>query len=85
MGKFYFQAVTRDGKTVSGSVIADIETEARTKLAQNGLAILSVSDKTPTKDKNSDITLFYFKAINQEQKKVHGTIEALDRYDAYKN
>jgi len=84
MGKFYFQAVTKNGKTVSGSVISDTESEARTKLAQNGLAILSITKGVPQKDKNSDVTLFYFKAINQEQKKVHGTIEAVDRYDAYR-
>ncbi len=83
MKKFYFQAVTRNGKTISGSVVADSEPEARTKLAQNGLAILSITNKTLTKDKATNVNLYYFKAINQEQKKVHGTIEASSDYDAY--
>ncbi len=83
MRKYYFQAVTPEGKQISGYVSAASLDAARDKLKAGGLSILTLEEP---KDEQmaSGLKVFDFEAMNQMHKKIRGTIEAEDRYGAYK-
>ncbi len=81
--KFLFEAVTKEGKNMSGSIQAESEAAAREKLTKSGLAVLTIAPFKAQK-KVAGMKIFTFEAINPSKKHVKGTIEALDEYAAYK-
>lgn len=84
MQKYYFQAVTAEGKEISGYVSAtDIES-ARTHLKDGGLSILTLDERNVKKSGIEGMVVFDFEAINKEHVAVKGTIEAKEAYEAYK-
>ncbi len=86
MRKYFFQAVTQEGKQISGFVSAPSLDEARDKLKAGGLSILTLEE--PKEDLTGKLVAglksFEFEATNSARKKIRGTIEAEDRYAAYK-
>ncbi len=83
--KFYFQAVNRDNRRVSGSVFAKEEMEAREKLRKQGLAIFSIEPFDEQKAKTPEgLNRFAFEGTNSDGKHIRGKIEAINPYEAYK-
>lgn len=83
MQKFYFQAVTSEGKQISGYVSAETKIAAHEKLKDSSMSVLTL-DERKASEKKSNIDIFDFEGINESSKKVRGTIEAKDSYSAYK-
>ncbi len=81
--KFRFEAVTKEGKNMAGSIQANSKDEAREKLTKSGLAILALEDYK-MRVKQAGMQVFNFEAINSEKKHIKGTIEAMEEYAAYK-
>lgn len=86
MRKYFFQAVTKEGKQISGFVSSPSLDEAREKLKAGGLSILTLEE--PKEDNTGKLVVglksFEFEATNKDHKKIRGTIEAEDRYASYK-
>ena len=85
MRKFFFQAVTPEGKQISGFVNEASIEDARKKLKSGGLSILTLEE--PQNDipvQNSGLKVFEFEAINAQKNKFRGTIEGADLYSTYK-
>lgn len=83
MQKFYFQAVTGEGKQISGYISAESESQAHQKLKTAGMSVLTLESKQEAEHK-SGVQVFDFAGTNEFRKNVRGTIEAEDKYSAYK-
>ncbi len=83
MEKFYFEAITTEGKQLSGYIKASSEIEAKQKLKDSKLSILTLEKRSITGIKKG-LILFEFEAQNSQKKTVKGTIESTDVYQAYK-
>ncbi|MCK5461030.1 hypothetical protein KAI58_03530 [Candidatus Gracilibacteria bacterium] len=83
MQKFYFQAVTAEGKQISGYVSAENENEAHKKLRESNMSVLTLEEKKDS-DNKKNVDIFDFEGINEVEKTVKGTIEASDIYSAFK-
>lgn len=85
MRKYFFQAVTAEGKQISGYVSAPSIDAARDKLKAGGLSILTLEQPS---DEGQELAqgmhVFEFEAQNPQHKTVKGTIEATELYEAYK-
>jgi len=84
MRKYYFQAVTPEGKQISGYVTAASMDAARDQLKSGGLSILTLEEPKDFEPRGSGLTVFEFEAVNELHKTIRGTIEAADQYGAYK-
>lgn len=83
--KFYFQAVDNDNHRISGSIFAEDESVAKTKLKKQGLALFSIELFDDSKSKTKEgLNLFEFEGTNPDGKHVRGKIEAINAYEAYK-
>lgn len=84
MRKYYFQAVTPEGKQISGYVTAASIDGARDQLKSGGLSILTLEEPKEFEPRGSGLTVFEFEAVNDLHKTIRGTIEAADDYGAYR-
>ncbi len=84
MQKYYFVAVTPEGKQISGYVTAASMEAARDQLKTGGMSILTLEEPKDFQPRNSGLTVFEFEAVNDLHKTIRGTIEAGDKYAAYK-
>ncbi len=84
MQKFFFQAVTVDGKQISGTMEGTDEVAVREKLANAKMAVLDVVVFDPVVHQNANQMVFDFVGTNLEGKPVTGTIESENLYEAYK-
>lgn len=82
--KFSFQAVTREGKAMTGTISAESINQAHEKLATSGLSILSLEAFLEKNAERDGLVSFEFQALSPDHKVVKGTIEAVDEYSAYK-
>ena len=82
MQKFYFHALTKNGKKISGTIFAENSGDARKKISEKGFAILEVADFSARK--NSGKKIFEFFGVDAENQQIHGKIEADDEFSAYK-
>ncbi len=82
--RYHFVAVSSDGKKFSGTLWAESEDDAREKIFKRGLALFSIEKFTA---KSAAVTegfmQFEFEGTGADGKPVHGTIEAIDGYEAY--
>jgi hypothetical protein len=83
MKKFYFQAVTEEGKQISGYISANTQEEAHDKMKESKLSILTLEERAISIHKEG-VSVFTFEALNTQKKTVKGTIESVDMYSAYK-
>jgi len=84
MSMFYYLAVSgSDNRRMNGQIDASNEMAARNELNRMGLSVLSISDKASAEIGTSDTVIFEFEALDRTQKKVSGTIDALDLTAAY--
>jgi hypothetical protein len=85
MRKYFFQAVTAEGKQISGYVSAESLEQARDKLSAGGLSILTLEEPSEIHDTmEQGMRVYQFEATNKLKKKVQGTIEAIELYEAFK-
>ncbi len=92
MQKFRYNVINKDNKQLTGVINAPDEKSAREELNQLGFSIVNIQAFS-AEEKNEgatvdgtlpNITSFEFSAIDKNLKKVVGTIQALDRYNAFK-
>ncbi len=83
MQKFYFQAVTAEGKQISGYIKAESEETAHQKLKDSKLSVLTIEKRDVSVHKEG-VSVFSFEGINDQHKVIKGTIESADMYAAYK-
>jgi len=85
MRKYFFQAVTAEGKQISGYVSAQGLEQARDKLKAGGLSILTLEEPKEGNDvMEQGMRVYQFEATNTQHKPVQGTIEAIELYEAFK-
>ena len=85
MRKYFFQAVTAEGKQISGYVSAESIEQARDKLSAGGLSILTLEEPKEMNDTmEQGMRVYQFEATNKLKKIVQGTIEAIELYEAFK-
>lgn len=81
--RFQYTAVNKQGKNLSGVINADSEEKARAKLKTLKLSIVAIEQ---VEDNNPALTnkfKYKFEAQNKEDKKVIGTVEAINLLGAF--
>ncbi len=91
--RYHYIALSQDSRELSGIIEATTESEARTKLNELGMSVVTlteVKDDVALVAKTNDdaaqktaIPLFEFEAFDQNNKKVVGTIAAQDELRAF--
>ncbi len=85
MPKYRYIVINQENKQLNGTIGAPDEQSARQELNELGFSVISIN-LLPEESVEEDPTVltFEFAAIDKNQKKVIGTIQAQDRYMAYK-
>jgi hypothetical protein len=87
MPKYKYLVINQENKQLQGTIGApDVQT-ARQELNELGFSIVSINeiqDEQTTSENAENIITFEFAAIDKNQKRVVGTIQAADRYSAFK-
>ncbi len=87
MPKFRYSVANKENKQLTGTISAPDERSAREELNQLGFSIVSIAVSNET-DENSTpektIPKFEFAAIDRNMKRIVGTIQSEDRFNAYK-
>lgn len=81
---FDYIVVGSDAKEQRGKIEASNENEARAKLNEMGLSVLSINVSAISHKKNDGINSYIFSGVDPENKTVDGSIEATDELQAYK-
>lgn len=84
MQKFYFEAVSSEGKKLTGTISANSQDEAHSKLKNGGMAVLSLKEYDESSVAAQGLKTFEFQAYNPQKKLVKGNIQAPDDFSAYK-
>lgn len=88
MPKYKYIVVNSENRQLNGTISAQDENAARQELNDLGFSVVSMAqtEENATADKSGTVELpfFEFAGIDKNQKRVVGTIEAEDRYNAYK-
>jgi hypothetical protein len=82
--KFRFEAISKEGKNLSGFLFSENDEAARAKLKSEGNAVLSLELFVAEKKENSDLQEFEFQAKASDGRTIHGEIEAQTQYVAYR-
>jgi len=82
--KFHFEAISKEGKNLSGFLFSENAKAARVKLKSEGNIVLELELFVAEKKKNSDLQEFEFQAKASDGRTVHGEIEAQTQYVAYR-
>ncbi|MFA5829186.1 MAG: hypothetical protein WC843_01705 [Candidatus Gracilibacteria bacterium] len=86
MQKYRYTVINPENKELTGTIGAPDEKSARAELNQLGFSIISIIAIAENEEATatSDLPKFEFSATDKNLKKVNGTIQAEDRYAAYK-
>jgi hypothetical protein len=85
MPKFRYTVINEENKQLQGTIGAPDEESARKELNDLGFSILVLDTIDETaQNPESDIPVFEFAALDKNQKKVIGTIQAENQYYAFK-
>lgn len=87
MANFKYVVVSGENKQLQGTISAPDEKEARAELNELGFSIVSIEEigeGETTTDTEVTLPVWEFSGIDKNNKKVAGTIQAEDRYGAYK-
>jgi hypothetical protein len=83
--RYQFVAVNSEGKKFSGTIWAVSESEAKLKIANRGLALFSLEEfSADAAAVTEGFQQFEFEGKESNGKDVHGTIEAVEAYEAYR-
>jgi uncharacterized FlaG/YvyC family protein len=81
--RFQYTAVNKQGKNLSGVINADSEEKARAKLKTLKLSIVAIEQVAENNDQLENKFKYKFEAKNKEEKKVIGTVEAINLIGAF--
>ena len=87
MPKYRYSVINPENKQLTGSIEAEDEKSAREELNQLGFSVISIKiteEDATEKTVEKPIPKFEFSALDKNMKKIVGTIQAEDRYSAYK-
>src|SRR5262245_16198190 len=87
MPKYRYIVVNEENKQLNGTISTPDEQSARQELNELGFSVISINElneEENTAKKDEEMPIFEFGAIDKNQKHVAGTIQAEDRYAAYK-
>ncbi len=88
MPKYSYNVINEENKALSGTISAPDEQSARAELNQLGFSVIGIieisENETSGAQEGPVLPTFEFSAIDKSQKHVVGTIQAEDRYSAYK-
>lgn len=86
MPKYSYIVINQENKQLNGTIGAPTETEARQELNELGFSVISIQEihEDVVGEVNEGLMIFEFAAIDKSKKRVLGTIQAPDRYQAYK-
>jgi hypothetical protein len=90
--KFSYIALSPDYQKLTGTISAQSEEEARSKLHAMQLSVVSISELSDVQEAegsnqlNNDevIETFYFQVVDRQGKEVDGTIDSDSRFNAFK-
>ncbi len=83
MPRFKYIIVNKENKQLSGVIDTPSEDEARKELQELGFSIVSIREQKES-EKEEAGTVFEFKGIDKENRKIKGTIKSESRYKAFK-
>lgn len=81
--RFQYTAVNKQGKNLSGVINADSEEKARAKLKTLKLSIVAIEQVADNNPALENKFKYKFEARNKEDKKVIGTVEAINLLGAF--
>lgn len=86
MQKFSYTVINQEGNELDGIIEAENENSAREKLNKMEFSVLDVTPISDTEEKKiiGKIVKYEFEAVDKNGKKVKGTIDAKDKYSAFK-
>lgn len=86
MPKYRYLVINDENKQLNGTIAAPDESGARQELNELGFSIISINQiqEDEAIHNSTELPIFEFAAIDKNQKHVIGTIQAEDRYRAYK-
>ncbi|KKR05380.1 MAG: hypothetical protein UT33_C0011G0091 [Candidatus Peregrinibacteria bacterium GW2011_GWC2_39_14] len=86
MQKFSYTVINQEGNQLDGIIEAENENSAREKLNKMEFSVLDITPISDLEEKKiiGKIVKYEFEAVDQNNKKVKGTIEAKDKYSAFK-
>lgn len=87
MPKYQYNVINRENKSLSGTISAQDEKSARAELNQLGFSVIGINEIPETQGMEQEgpqLPTFEFSGIDKNQKRVTGTIQAEDRFSAYK-
>lgn len=85
MPKYRYLVINEEHKQLSGTIGAPDEKSAREELNELGLSIISIEKIEEDADSDANRRgIFEFSGIDKNKKRIIGTIESIDRYEAYK-
>lgn len=83
MIKFQYTAISTQGKSLNGVIEAENKENARNKLYQLKLSVVSLEEISDTDLEKSNFLKYKFEALDKENKKVIGTISSSSILSAY--
>lgn len=86
MPKYRYTVMNPDNKELTGTIATPDEKNAREELNHLGFSILKLEEisETVEAEEKEQLTKFEFSAIDKNSKRVAGSIQAQDRFSAYK-
>lgn len=88
MPKYRYNVINQENKSLSGTINAPDEQGARNELNQLGFSVIDMAEipenEAAVGEEGPVLPTFEFGGIDKSQKKVVGTIQAEDRYNAFK-
>lgn len=87
MPKYRYNVINQENKALNGTISAPDEQSARKELNQLGFSIIGINEIPENEVEEQQgpvLPTFEFAATDKTQKRVVGTIQSEDRYNAYK-
>lgn len=87
MPKYQYNVINQENKALSGTISAPDEQSARAELNQLGFSVIGMVEIPETAEQAQEgpsMPVFEFAGIDKTLKRVVGTIQAEDRYNAFK-
>ncbi|MBI5152716.1 hypothetical protein HZA39_04220 [Candidatus Peregrinibacteria bacterium] len=86
MPKFSYTVINPEGSTLNGVIDADDEANAREKLNKMEFSIVDIAPISEEEEKAvaEEIKRYEFEGVDKNSRKIKGTIDAADKYTAFK-
>jgi len=86
MPKFSYTVINPEGLTLNGIIEAENESSAREKLNKMDFSVVEIMplSEEEKKEVEEEIVRYEFEGVDQAGRKIKGTIDAADKYSAFK-